>query len=118
MLTVQLGLVVALECVKADFKRFFALTDVIDHSLEGHEISLVVLVRLNFSTIGVDNSISDTRTQLANFVGFLMLTLDFLIVNVLALVSLLLVLLVKAKCLLVSNLGNITNFLRRFITSG
>jgi hypothetical protein len=48
-------------------------------------------VRLDFGSVGVENSVSDTVAELAELVGFLMLDLDSLVFSLLSGLSLLFV---------------------------
>lgn len=73
-----------------------------------------MLVRLNFSSVGADDSITNARAHLADFVRPLMLVLDLCILDVLTLFPLLSMLLIEAEGLRIGY--SFFSFLRLFIS--
>jgi hypothetical protein len=84
-------LVITLQGIDANVHSFLSSSEVLNVSSERAEVSVVHLVRLDFGSVGVENSVSDTVAELAELVGFLMLDLDSLVFSLLSGLSLLFV---------------------------
>ena len=67
LLTTQLSLIVSLESSATDVESLFAFSQLLDLGLEGNEISLAVLMSLDFSSVSANDSIPNSSAQLTNF---------------------------------------------------
>ena len=79
-------------------------------SLEGAEIPIIKLMGFDFSSVGSNNTVSDTLAELVDLVRSLVFSLDALVFGVFALLSLLFVLFIKAERMSVvssSSLGSL-----------
>ena len=56
LLTTQLSLIVSLESSATDVESFFTFSQLLDLGLEGNEISLAVLMSLDFSSVSANDS--------------------------------------------------------------
>lgn len=97
VLALDLGFEVALQNCNALLVGISPSLQVLNLGSQSSEVSLAELVRLDFSPVSRDDPLADVLADLRDLELFLVLLLDFLVLHVLPLLSLLTVLLVMAE---------------------
>ena len=94
LLIVYLCFIITFEGINANIHGFLSSPQIFNNGSEPREITCKVLVRLNFSSISRNNSLSDSLTHSGNLTAFDVLILDLLILSLFSDLSLLSMLLV------------------------
>ena len=105
-LRLDLCIVVTLKGGDADFKSLLSSLEVFNGSSDAAEVSIKVFMRLDFGSVTSNDSVSDANTLLSEFIRLGVFILNFLVLDVLSLLSIFSMLLVKAIGLSGLNINN------------
>ena len=97
ILTVNLCFEIASQNCNALFIGLSPSLQILNLRFQGGKVALAQFVRLNFSPVRRNDSLANVLADLTDFVLFLVLLLDFLVLHMLSLLPLLTVLLVVAE---------------------
>lgn len=103
VLTVNLSLKVTPQNCNALFISFSSSVEILNLSFQSGKVSFTQLVRLYFSSVSCNYSLSDILTDLGDLILFLVLLLDFLMFKMFSLFSLLTMLFIMTECWSVSS---------------